>query len=35
MNRILTMVLKNLWVVPGAWFKLCHYAKNNEKYSRE
>ncbi len=35
MNRIVTMVLKNLWVVPGAWFKLCHYANNTEKYSRE
>ena len=35
MNRIVTMVLNNLWVVPGAWFKLCHYAKNTEKYSRE
>ena len=35
MNRIVTMVLKNLWVVPGAWFKLCHYAKNTDKYSRE
>ena len=35
MNRILTMVLKNLWIVPGAWFKLCHYAKNTEKYSRK
>ena len=34
MNRILMMVLKNLHRVPGAWFKLCHYAKNNEKYSR-
>ena len=32
MNRILTMVLKNLWHVPGAWFKLCHYAKNTDKY---
>jgi len=32
MNRIVTMVLKNLWHVPGAWFKLCHYAKNTEKY---
>ena len=32
MNRIVTMVLKNLWVVPGAWFKLCHYAKNTDKY---
>ena len=35
MNRILAMVLNNLAVVPGAWFKLCHYAKNTEKYSRE
>ena len=32
MNRIVTMVLKNLWYVPGAWFKLCHYAKNTDKY---
>lgn len=32
MNRIVTMVLKNLGRVPGAWFKLCHYAKNTEKY---
>ena len=35
MNRIVTMVLKNLWIVPGAWFKLCHYTKNTEKYSRK
>ena len=35
MNRIATMVLNNIWKVPGAWFKLCHYAKNTEKYSRE
>jgi len=34
MNRIVTMVLKNLWHVPGAWFKLCHYAKHTEKYPR-
>ena len=33
MNRIVTMVLKNLWIVPGAWVKLCRYAKNTEKYS--
>ena len=32
MNRIVTMVLKNLWHVPGAWFKLCHYAKHTDKY---
>ena len=35
MNRLVTMVLNNLWYVPGAWFKLCHYAKNTEKYSRD
>ena len=35
MNRIETMVLKNLWRVPGAWFKLCHYAKHTDKYSEE
>ena len=26
------MVLQNFWFVPGAWFKLCRYAKNTEKY---
>lgn len=32
MNRIVTMVLKNILIVPGAWFKLCRYAKNPDKY---
>lgn len=32
MNRIVTMVLKNLWIVPGAWFKLCKYAKHTDEY---
>ena len=32
MNRIVTMVLKNLPVVPGAWFKLCRYAKHTDEY---
>ena len=32
MNRIVTMVLKNLLIVPGAWIKLCHYAKHTDKY---
>ena len=32
MNRIVTMVLKNLWIVPGAWIKLCHYAKHTDEY---
>lgn len=32
MNRIVSMVLNNLWAVPGAWLKLCNYAKNTDKY---
>ncbi len=32
MNRIVTMVLKNLWIVPGAWIKLCRYAKTPDDY---
>lgn len=32
MNRIVTMVLKNLFIVPGAWAKLCRYAKHTDKY---
>lgn len=32
MNRIVLMVLRNLFKVPGLWTKLCHYAKNTEKY---
>ena len=32
MNRIATMVLKNLHVVPGAFTKLWRYAANPEKY---
>ena len=35
MNRILLMCLRNFWRVPGAWFKLCKYAKNADKYSRQ
>ena len=35
MNRIVAMVLNNLWAVPGAWFKLCKYAKNPDQYTRE
>ena len=30
MNRILAMVLNNLTVVPGAWFKLCYHAKHTD-----
>ena len=32
MNRIVTMVLKNLHVAPGAFVKLWRYAANPEKY---
>ena len=35
MNRIITMVLKNLPRVPHAWFKLCHYTRHTDKYSEE
>ena len=35
MNRILLMVLRNWWRVPGAYIKLCRYAKTPEKYSEE
>lgn len=35
MNRIVTMVLKNLPIVPGAWIKLCRYAKHPENYPEE
>ncbi len=33
MNRIVYMVIKKLWKVPGAYIKLLHYAKNTDKYS--
>ena len=32
MNRIVTMVLRNLHIVPGAWIKLCRYAKHTGDY---
>jgi len=35
MNRIVMMVLKNFWRVPGVWFKLCHYTKHTEEYPEE
>lgn len=35
MNRIVTMVLKNFWIVPGAWIKLCRYARHPEQYPEE
>ncbi len=35
MNRIVTMVLNNLTFVPGAWIKLCRYAKHTDDYPEE
>lgn len=35
MNRIVLMVLRNLWKVPGAYWKLCHYAKHTDEYPEE
>ncbi|MBO4939283.1 MAG: 1-acyl-sn-glycerol-3-phosphate acyltransferase [Oscillospiraceae bacterium] len=32
MNRLVMMVLKNIWKVPGLWAKLCRYAKAPENY---
>ena len=32
MNRILLMVLRNITRFPGAYAKLCHYAKHTEEY---
>ena len=33
MNRIVTMILKNMHILPGAFFKLWRYAADPEKYS--
>ena len=35
MNRIVRMVLRNIFYVPGAFIKLCRYANNTDKHSRE
>lgn len=35
MNRLVLMVLKNFWKVPGAYGKLCYYAKHTDKYDEE
>ncbi len=32
MNRMALMILQNIWRVPGAYAKLCHYAKHTEEY---
>ena len=35
MNRIVLMVLRNFWRVPGLFAKLRHYAKNTDKYPEQ
>ena len=35
MNRLVGMLLKNIAVLPGAYRKLCRYAKNPEKYPEQ
>lgn len=35
MNRLAMMVLKNIHRVPGAYIRLCHYAKHTDKYSEK
>ncbi len=32
MNRLALMVLRNIFRVPGLYWKLCHYAKHTERY---
>lgn len=35
MNRLLMILLKNITKLPGAYAKLCKYAKDPEKYTRQ
>lgn len=35
MNRLVLMVLRNFWRAPGAYIKLCHYAKHTDEYDEE
>ena len=35
MNRLVQMVLKNIFRLPGVYSKLCHYAKHAEDYTEE
>ena len=35
MNRIVRMVLLNIFRVPGLWGKLCHYAKHTDEYPEQ
>lgn len=35
MKRILMMVLRNIWMVPYGWIRLCYRAAHVDKYSEE
>ena len=35
MNRLALMIIKNFWRIPGAYGKLCYYAKHTESYPEE
>ena len=35
MKRILLMVLRNIFLVPFAWFRLCYRAGHVDKYPEE
>lgn len=35
MKRIIMMVIRNLFFVPYAWFKLCYYARHVDQYTEE
>lgn len=35
MNRLVMMVLWNIYRVPGAYIKLCRYAKHTDKYPEQ
>ena len=35
MKRILLMIFRNIFLVPGAWIKLCYHAAHPDKYTDE
>lgn len=35
MNRFASIFLRNIFRLPGAWIKLCHYARNRDKYDEQ
>ena len=35
MKRILLMVIRNIFLVPFAWFRLCYRASHVDKYTEE